>query len=552
MSSQSSDDQPTEDELKNLKRVADDIPTAVWLMALVSLSERFTYYGISAPFQNYIQNPFDDPLRPGALNLGQATATRLNNVFSLFVYVTPVGAAIIADSWLGKYKTLLYSTIIYLLGCIILVATSFPSAIKANAGLPGLIVAMIIIGSGLGGVKACVSPFMADQYKNVKMRVKTTKRGDRVIVDRDLTIKAIYSLYYWCINFGCLSGLATTYIERDVSFWAAYLFPTCVLLVALAGLIFGRHKFVDHPPTGSILPSTLRAFSYAAKAGFSMDAAKPEYQQQQHNRLVPWDEKFINELKDGLMACRVFAMFPILWLCHSQVITNMISQAGQMNTYGVPNDIWMNLNPISVIVFLPLVQKLLYPFLRKCNVRFGSISRITTGLVLEAAALGYAAIVQRLIYDSPPCYSAPLKCPASPDGIKPNDISVLVQVPVYLIDGIAEIFFDVTSQEYAYTHAPSSMKSLIQAILVLTSALGAALGIALSPFYTNPQILWLYTGLAAVMFATAVVFYICFRRYDRFGNREKSIEEEKAAVVPVNEDVPGMEEQSAEKGHRIS
>ena len=522
-------EEPTTEEMQSLRHVSDSIPAGVWLMALISLCERFTYYGISAPFQNYIQNPLGDPLRPGALNLGQSAATKLNYFFSIFVYVTPTGAAIIADSWLGKYKTLIGSTAIYLAGCMILVITSVPSALRSHAGLPGLIVSMVIIGIGLGGIKACVSPFMADQYTNVKMRVETRKSGEKVIVDRDLTIKGIYSLYYWCINLGCLSGLATTFIEKDVGFWAAYLLPFCILWIALAGLILGRRKFVDRPPDGSILPSTFRAFLCAIGERFNMDAAKSEHQLQKHGKVVTWDDDFVCELKQGLMACRVFAAYPILWLCHNQIITNLISQAGQMETHGIPNDIMMNLNPITVIIFLPIVQRILYPTLRKWKLRFGTISRITVGFVLEATALAYTASVQHMIYRERPCFSHPLNCAASPHGSIPNHINVFIQTPVYVIDGIAEIFFDVTSQEYAYTMAPSSMKSLVQTILVLTSALGLVVGFAVSPLYTDPQILYLYVALAAAMFVTAGGFFWCFKSYER-GESEANGVSEKVAV----------------------
>ena len=49
---------------------------------------------------------------------------------------------------------------LYMLGCIILVATSIPRALERNAGLPGLVVAMFLIGLGVGGVKATFSPFL--------------------------------------------------------------------------------------------------------------------------------------------------------------------------------------------------------------------------------------------------------------------------------------------------------------------------------------------------------------------------------------------------------
>jgi len=42
---------PTEDEVKNLRHVVDDIPGIVWIAAFVGAAERFTFYGITAPWR---------------------------------------------------------------------------------------------------------------------------------------------------------------------------------------------------------------------------------------------------------------------------------------------------------------------------------------------------------------------------------------------------------------------------------------------------------------------------------------------------------------------
>lgn len=58
--------EPTEEELATLRKVADHLPLSAFIVALVELCERFTYYGLSGPFQNYIQyHPLDTPVRGG-------------------------------------------------------------------------------------------------------------------------------------------------------------------------------------------------------------------------------------------------------------------------------------------------------------------------------------------------------------------------------------------------------------------------------------------------------------------------------------------------------
>ena len=60
-------EEPTEEELRTLVRVADKLPWSAWLVAVIELCERFAYYGLSGPFQNYIQNPYHGGKLPGAI-----------------------------------------------------------------------------------------------------------------------------------------------------------------------------------------------------------------------------------------------------------------------------------------------------------------------------------------------------------------------------------------------------------------------------------------------------------------------------------------------------
>lgn len=50
---------PTEEDWKTLREVPGTIPWAAFLVIVIEFCERFTYYGISGPFQNYVQ--FPDP-----------------------------------------------------------------------------------------------------------------------------------------------------------------------------------------------------------------------------------------------------------------------------------------------------------------------------------------------------------------------------------------------------------------------------------------------------------------------------------------------------------
>lgn len=182
--------------------------------------------------------------------------------------------------------------------------------------------------------------------------------------------------------------------------------------------------------------------------------------------------------------------------------------AGTMQLHGIPNDIMQNLDPLIIIFLIPVFDRLFYPGLRKFGIPFRPITRITWGFVFGAIAMAYAAIVQHLIYSSPPCYNAPLACDASH---LPNEVHVAVQTPAYFFFAVSEIFASITGLEYAFTKAPPSMKSFVMSIFLLQSAFGSALGVVLAPIAKDPRLVWLYSGLCIATIIAAGLFWACFK-----------------------------------------
>jgi POT family proton-dependent oligopeptide transporter len=129
---------------------------------------------------------------PGALGKGQAVATALGNFFKFWAYASTIIGAVVADQYLGKFKAILAASTVYIIGLVILVATSTPSAIQTGAGYGGLIAAMITIGLGTGGIKANVTPMCAEQYQNARPVLKTLESGEKVIVDPELTVQRLF------------------------------------------------------------------------------------------------------------------------------------------------------------------------------------------------------------------------------------------------------------------------------------------------------------------------------------------------------------------------
>ncbi|KAG4304494.1 hypothetical protein PORY_002204 [Pneumocystis oryctolagi] len=387
------DAEPTEEEVNVLRRVADKIPFSAYLVVAIEFCERFTYYGIANILQNFMQHKPTDVV-PGVLGLKQSGATALNSFFTFWVYVTPVLGAIIADQYLGRYWTIFWFSCIYFVGQLVLIFASLPFSIKYNLSFGGLIIAMIIIGLGTGGIKANVSPLVAEQYRVKKRSVKTLRTNERVIVDYDTTIQRIFLIFYFSINLGSLVGTSTIFLEKYVGFWAAFLLPACVFVVGMLVLILGKSRYTYQAPQGSVVLNVVRAIYVAIKNGFNLEKAKPSKSNGKHK--LYWDDAFIDELRITLVACKIFVYYPIYWVSYAQMASNLISQAGTMQLHGVPPELTQEVNPLTLILLIPVFDNLIYPTLRKYGILFRPIARITMGYAFTKAPASMKSFVMSL------------------------------------------------------------------------------------------------------------------------------------------------------------
>lgn len=320
-------------------------------------------------------------------------------------------------------------------------------------------------------------------------------------------------------------------MERDIGFWSAYVLCLCMFVVGTTLLVLGRKIYVDRPPSGTIVADAFRVIGLMIRHR-NMDAPKPSYMAERGvTRATRWDDQFVEEVKRSLVACKVFVIYPVFWVCYNQFSTNFVSQALQMKGHGIPNDLMQNFDPIAIIVFIPILDFVVYPLLRKFHIRFKPISRITFGFWVMALAMTYGAILQHFIYMAPPCYGHPLCDASKVNGEKQgNDIHIAIQAPAYMLIGTAEIFASATGYEYAYTKAPPRMKSFVQSLFLLTTAFGSALGEAFVPALFDPAIMWVYVGLAIGCALAGCVVWLIFHRLNDKEDEMNYIEHDVLAV----------------------
>jgi POT family proton-dependent oligopeptide transporter len=530
------DDMPTEEELHVLRRVSGKINWAAYTIAFCELCERFSYYGSAVLYTNFIQWPLPDghptgadPAsdgQPGALGKGQQAAVSLGLVNQFFAYLTPLLGAYLADAHFGRYKVVHMAIVIAIVAHVILTVASIPSVLTNPDGAFGAyIIGMLTLCLGTGFFKANISPLLAEQNQDTHMRVEV-RNGERVIVDPAITNSRIFLYFYFAINIGSLSGqIAMVYVEKFVGFWLAFLLPTILFFIAPVVLFFNRKTYRLTPPTGSVVSKAVHMILYAMKgkwfkpSTFSWDVARPSNTPlDQRPVWMTYDDAWVDEVRRGLKACKVFLFLPIFHLAYNQMTGNLVSQAATMQLNGVPNDVIQNLNPISIVIMIPIMDHVIYPGLRRVGFNFTPIKRMTVGFFFGAAAMAAAAVMQQYIYWMSPCgyFATGSDCAGAP-------INVWAQCVPYIFIGLSEIFTNVTSLEYAYSKAPENMKSLVMSINLFMSAFASAVGQAWVPLSTDPLLVWNYVSIAIIALFGGVGIWLCFHNLDKEEDKWNSI-----------------------------
>ncbi|KAG7443566.1 peptide transporter PTR2A [Guyanagaster necrorhizus] len=550
-------DFPTEEERATLRRISDTIPWNAYLIAVVELAERFSYYGCQVVFTNFIQQPLPEGShtgagfthgQSGALGRGQRASTGLNTFYQFWVYVTPLFGAYIADTYWGRYNTVCFSVFVALVGHIILIVSAVPGVIEKESAMGAFSVALIVMGIGTGFFKSNISPLVAEQYRRKKLFVITTKRGERVIVDPVYTVSRIYMYFYLFINIGALIGqVAMTYAEKYVGFWLAFTLPTVVFLLCPLVLWFGRNRYVRSPPTGSVLGTTMKLWLYAAKGRWSINPIKtyknmtaPDFwenvkpSRQDPGKKPAWmnfDDQWVDQVRRGFKACSVFLWYPIYWLTYNQLNSNLTSQAATMTTNGIPNDVLSNLDPFALIIFIPICDILIYPALRRGRVNFSALKKICAGFAtgnLGAAAMIWSAVdevVQHYIYKTNPCGYSAATCETRDGSPLLSPLNVWIQTGSYVLIAFSEILASITGLEYAFTKAPTNMRSLVMSVYTFTNAFAAAIAEAFVSLSADPLLVWNYGVMATIAGIAGIFFWFAVRKLDAEEDKLNNIQE---------------------------
>lgn len=493
--------------------------------------ERFSFYGmrnILVPFliSSVLLAYLPEGDREGA-------AKDVFHTFVIGVYFFPLLGGWLSDRYFGKYNTVLWLSLVYVVGhaCLALFEDN----------RTGFYTGLLLIALGSGGIKPLVSAFVGDQFDRSNKHLS----------------KIVYDAFYWTINFGSFfASLLMPIFLREYGPSIAFGIPGALMFIATVIFWAGRNKYVHVPPPPSNPHSFLRVartalFGQASGHGrpglviFGIGAMLAlaalvwlvgsdfviavllalglllafggigASMQLERARGVHPDEA-VEGVRAVLRILIVFALVTPFWSLFDQKASTWIIQG---NTMTMPHEQWwwpswlvkapaqmQALNPLLVLLIIPFNNLVLYPALRRVGIEVTSLRRMGAGIAFSGLAWIAAGAIQLYI-----------------DGGDP--VSIAWQIAPYALLTLGEVLVSATGLEFAYSQAPPSMKGVIMSFWLLSVSYGnlwvlmtnAAVRndtvtshIASTGLSENAFLMFFFAGFALL---TALVFAMYARSY---------------------------------------
>jgi dipeptide/tripeptide permease len=374
--------------------------------------------------------------------------------------------------------------------------------------------------------KPNISPTLLDQMPVTVPVTKTLKDGSKVIVDPEATTERVMLWFYLFINIGSFLGVATTYTEKYVGWWLSFFIPLIFYMPLLPLLWYLRNRLIFYPPGGSDLGNVFRILGICfrrgglkriGRSGF-FELAKPSVIAQSGNVIsVPWNDEFVNDVRRAFQATGIFCFFPIQYINDNGLGEAANAMSTMLTAQGVPNDVIGNFNSLIIIVATPLLNYGLYPLLRKRNIHYGPIARITTGLFISTLGGAGYTILNYYAYKTGPCGkygTSPTCVDANGEALTANITVWWMAIP-YALGGFSELFVNVPAYGLAYSRSPKNMRGLVSALNLFSTAVAYAIGLACSSIIADPYLTWVFAAPTIIGAVATPVFWWIYKDIDK-------------------------------------
>uniref|UniRef100_A0A9J8DAS4 Solute carrier family 15 member 2 n=1 Tax=Cyprinus carpio carpio TaxID=630221 RepID=A0A9J8DAS4_CYPCA len=354
-------------------------PVSIAFIVVNEFCERFSYYGMKAVLTLYFIH---------YLHWDKNLSTAVYHAFSSLCYFTPLLGAVIADSWLGKFRTVIYLSIVYVIGHVVKSVGAIPDVGDSTVHVVLSMLGLVLIAFGTGGIKPCVAAFGGDQFDEEH----TEER------------RKFFSIFYMSINAGSvLSTIITPILRGDVKCFGgdcyalAFGVPAALMVIALVVFIAGSGLYKKSPPEGNVLVRVCKCIGFAIRNRWNNSKKSPK-----RSHWLDWAEekypkRLIQEIKMVFRVLVLYIPLPMFWALFDQQGSRWTLQATRMNmdfVMGVCFCVVKMLNALLILVFIPIFDMGVYPLIGLCRIKLTPLKKMAAGMILAALAFCAATVVE--------------------------------------------------------------------------------------------------------------------------------------------------------------
>jgi dipeptide/tripeptide permease len=426
-------------------------PAGFWFIFWGELAERSSYYGMRAILAVYMAEE---------LGLGEAKGGAYYFTFVASCYFLPLLGGWVADSFLGKYNTIVLFSLPYILGHVILGIESFYA----------VAIALSLLAMGSGVIKPNISPLMGltyDQYRPGQEQLRSNA----------------FSIFYMAINIGAAtSTLIVPGLRDDYGYFIAFLFPAALMAVAFA--VFA--------------------------------AGKPFYAREVISRKHTTEAERVQQWQVLGQVSMLFLLVMFFWAIFDQSSGTWIFFArkymnADVQVFGrtLAPETMQAINPILIVLLLP-VATVLWTALDARGIKVRATDKMIIGFLLTAACMAVMA----------GCGYA-VRQVGEGEVLPPDErISIRWQALAFLLITMAEILISVTGLELAFVAAPNSMKGFVTSLWLASVGMGNLfVNVPFSWLYPEMAPGNYFAMLAGLLLIVTVAFYFVGRRFNRMPAR---------------------------------
>ncbi|XP_058460063.1 peptide transporter family 1 isoform X2 [Malaya genurostris] len=340
--------------------------------------ERFNYYGMRTVLVLYLTRKLD---------YDDDTATVMYHSFTTLVYFMCIFGAIISDSWLGRFRTIWSLSIVYVCGSTLISIGAIPT-LDVNAKAM-TIIGLLLIAIGSGGIKPCVAAFGGEQFK---------------MPEQARYLAIFFSMFYFSINSGSfISTMITPILREDVKcygeddcFSLAFGVPAILMVVSIVIFLIGKPLYKITEPAGNMFVKVSKCIWTAIRIRSKEKSINPREHWLDYSE-KRWGNQLVDETKILMNVLRLYIPLPIFWALFDQQGSRWTFQAtrmdGDLGSWSLKPDQMQVINPLLILVFIPLYEVAFYPLLSLIGIR-RPLQKITLGGILGGVAFFISMIVE--------------------------------------------------------------------------------------------------------------------------------------------------------------